>query len=303
MLSNKEREEKRLSSKGLPKIRLALTYKCNDNCVFCYDGIYRKTLADLPLEEAKKLVVKAKNEGQKLVSLGGSEPTIYPHLPELIEFIKSLGLKFRMASNLRRCADKNFAKKLAENGLTDVYTSLHGHNAELHDKITRVNGSFQSRTEGMKNLAALGVKIETNTTITTLNFRYLRTIAEFIWQNFEPFRMRFAFLWCKANVLDDPKGIIPKIPEIRPYLKEAMDYLKKRGPYAFIEKAPICLLSKYWEDFKSEDYMLKENIKPSICRFCKFYNDNNCVGISPVYLSLYGESDLIPQKKKKWLIF
>ncbi|MDP3052228.1 MAG: radical SAM protein [bacterium] len=302
MLSTKERKEERFLSKGLPK-RLYLTYRCNDNCIFCYDGVKHKTLPDLPLEEAKGLVVKFKNEGQTLISLGGSEPTLYPHLFELIEFIKSLGLKFRMASNLRRCSDKNFAKKVAESGLVSVYTSLHGHNAELHDKIARINGSFQSRTEGMRNLTALGVKIETNTTITTLNFKYLRTIAEFIWRNFEPFRMRFAFLWCTANVLDDPKGIMPKIPEIRPYLKEAMDYLKEKGPYAFIEKAPICLLPEYWKDFKSEYYMLTENVKPSICRSCKFYSDNNCVGISPVYLSLYGDSDLIPQKRKKWLFF
>lgn len=302
MLSNKEREEKRFLSKGLPR-GLSPTYKCNDNCIFCYNGIKRKTVPDMPFEEAKRLVVKMKNEGQTLISLGGSEPTVYPHFLELIGFIKSLGLKFRMASNLRRCSDKNFAKKVVENGLTSIYTSLHGHNAELHDKIARINGSFQSRTEGMRNLAALGVKIETDTTITSLNFRYLKTVAEFIWQNFSPFRIRFAFLWCKANVLDDPKGIIPRIPEIRPYLKEAMDYLKEEGPYAFIEKAPICLLPEYWKDFKSEYYMLTENVKPSICRSCKFYSDNNCIGISPVYLSLYGEQDLIPQKKKRRLFF
>ena len=56
-------------------------------------------------------------------------------------------------------------------------------------------------------------------------------------------------------------------------------------------------------DFKSEDYMLRVNIKPSACRPCKFYNNDKCVGISPVYLSLYGQSDLVPQKKKKWLFF
>jgi len=302
MLNNEKREKERLSSKGLPK-RLCLTYKCNDNCIFCYDGAKRKTFSDLPLGEAKRLIIEIKNRGGNLISLGGSEPTIYPHLSEIIKFIKKSGLKFRMASNLKQCSDKNFAKKLVENGLVEVYTSLHGHNEELHDKIARVNGSFKSRTEGMKNLAALGVKIETNTTITALNFRYLKTIADFIWQNFKPFRMRFAFLWCKANVLEAPKEIVPRIPEIRPYLKEAMSYLKKEGPYAFIEKAPICLLPEYWEDFKSEYYMLTENMKPFACHSCKFYNDDNCVGISPVYLSLYGESDLIPLKTKKWLFF
>ena len=115
--------------------------------------------------------------------------------------------------------------------------------------------------------------------------------------------MRFAFLWCKANVLEDPEGMIPRISETRPYLKEAMDYLKKEGPYAFIEKGPICLLLKYWQDFKSEYYMFRYNIKPPRCSNCRFYNDKACVGISPVYLSLYGDSDLIPQKRKKWIIF
>ena len=151
MLENKERKKERIFSKGLPK-RLYLTYKCNDNCIFCYDGTSRKTAPDLLLKEAKKTIVKMRNEGKKTISLGGSEPTIYPHILELTDFIKNLGLKFRMASNLKRCSDKNFAKILTENGLYEVYTSLHGDTAELHDKITRVKGSFEARTQGIKNL-------------------------------------------------------------------------------------------------------------------------------------------------------
>lgn len=303
LLKNKERESKRKSSKGLPEHGLHLTYKCNDNCLFCYDGIKRQTLPDLSLKEAKNLVIKAKNEGKKIIALRASEPTLYPYLMELTEFISDLGLKFRITSNLKRCADKNFAQKLVDNGLVSAYTSLHGHTAQLHDKIVRTTGSFQARTQGMKNLTALGVRIETNTTITSLNFRQLKTIAEFIWLNFKPYKMRFAFLRCKANALENTKNIMPRIPEIRPYLKEAVDYLKKEGPYAFIEKGPICLLPEYEKDFKSEYYMLRENIKPAACSRCRFYKDDACVGVSPTYLDLYGDSDLIPQKRRKWIFF
>lgn len=54
----------------LYKNRLPLTYKCNDNCIFCYDGATRKTVPDLALKEAKRLVVKLKSEGQNLISFG-----------------------------------------------------------------------------------------------------------------------------------------------------------------------------------------------------------------------------------------
>ena len=65
--------------------------------------------------------------------------------------------------------------------------------------------------------------------------------------------------------------------------------------YSFMEKLPVCGAPKYHLDFKPEDYVIKANKKPLICSSCKYYNNNYCIGVSPTYLRLYGEKDLIPQ--------
>lgn len=276
---------------------ITLTYKCNNNCVFCYDHEKRKQVTDMPLEQAKSEVLRLKNKGQKVISLRGSEPTIYAHLLELLQFIKDQGLKFRLTTNARVFYYEDFTKTLTSMGLVSVYTSLHSYLPEVHDNLTRAPESFTQTSTGIKNLLKYGVEVETNTTIVKQNVNHLKDVAQFFSEEFKNlYKARFSFLYHRGVGVNLKiwSRLMPTLSETREHITEAMDTFRKNKIYSFIEKLPVCGAPKYCKDFKPEDYVIRANKKPAKCFSCKYYHNDYCVGISPIYLKLYGEKDLMP---------
>ncbi|RLG49557.1 MAG: hypothetical protein DRN90_01405, partial [Thermoproteota archaeon] len=80
---------------------IALTYRCQNRCVFCYASSPRAT-DELSTEQFKKIIWKIFYEARcPTLSFTGGEPTLREDLPELIEYAKSLGEdKKRMRVNL-----------------------------------------------------------------------------------------------------------------------------------------------------------------------------------------------------------
>lgn len=297
-MSDNSFEELRIKSKIPHSTGIKLTFKCNNKCIFCYDNTRRKTIKDKPLDRVKSEVIRLKNMGVSLIALRGSEPTVYPHILELIRFIKKQGLNFRLSTNARLFYYEEVTKTFVQNGLAEVYISLHSSKAEVHDNLTRVTGSFKQTCNGIKNLLKYGVQVETNTTILRQNVEHLEEIAQFLSNEFNRlYRARFSFLYHLGVGADIEawRLIMPSLSETKNNLTKAMDVLRGNNIYSFIEKLPVCGAPKYFQDFKPEDYVIRANKKPLACSSCRYYYDAYCVGISPVYLELYGDSDLTPQ--------
>jgi len=73
---------------------IVVTYACNNKCNFCYAQsmvkkfIEGESLLQMPLNFAYQLVDELRKMGIKKFHLIGGEPTVYPHLIDLIEYIK-----------------------------------------------------------------------------------------------------------------------------------------------------------------------------------------------------------------------
>jgi sulfatase maturation enzyme AslB (radical SAM superfamily) len=288
--------ERRLSKQRCD-IGLNLTYMCNNRCIFCYDSAKRTNLNNLPFSEAKNEILILKSRGINLISLRGSEPTLYPYIFELIGFIKENNLRFRMTTNARFFSYEKNAENFARMGLDNVYTSIHSANPMVHDRLTLSPGSFKQSIMGIDNLIDKGVRVETNTTILKQNVKELPEIANFLSTRFNKiYRARFSFLYTEGCDLSvkEWKKMMPSLVETRKYVTKAMGIFRKKGIYSFIEKMPICGSPKYSLDFKSEDYVIKDNIKPKKCSKCKYYIDNYCVGLSKTYIKIYGTKGIKP---------
>ena len=93
---------KSLLGKG-PKVRmlyLEVTHHCNARCITCYTKAGQEKKDVLTLDEKKSVVRQAKELGARTVSLSGSgEPLLYPHLFDLIGFIRQLDMQVVMFTN------------------------------------------------------------------------------------------------------------------------------------------------------------------------------------------------------------
>lgn len=82
-------------------IRFYVTFRCNSRCAYC--NVWRdekfRGVAELPLEQAKELLRQAWKVGGRYIDFTGGEPTLYPHLAELVRYARELGFKTEVTTN------------------------------------------------------------------------------------------------------------------------------------------------------------------------------------------------------------
>ncbi|MFH0714726.1 MAG: radical SAM protein, partial [Candidatus Diapherotrites archaeon] len=162
---------------------LVTNYGCNNRCVYCYAresvGNAEKSDKVMDLEYAKDVLQEMKDCGAKHCLLIGGEPTLYPHLLEIIEFGTKIGLSMKIVSNGTRMADKTFVEKLKNAGLVHASISIEASTQELHDQITSAK-SFERMIQGIKNVQELGISNNTNLTISSLNMEEIVPTAKML---------------------------------------------------------------------------------------------------------------------------
>ncbi len=174
--------------------------RCNLRCVFCLDGrISSKQRQWVPLDSAREELRKGWQDGCRSMGLLGGEPTVYPHLMPLLEYARELGFeRLALYTNGLRLGEAAFCDELVAAGVTRIGVSIHGHRPELEDRITRREGSFEAKLQGIRRLAAhqrrgrLAHGLAVNPVINRLNLPHLLAIFRFFArQGVRDFRFNF----------------------------------------------------------------------------------------------------------------
>jgi radical SAM protein with 4Fe4S-binding SPASM domain len=147
---------------------IALTYRCTHRCSFCYASAGpRGARADeMSTGQAKRIIDRIFDEARvPTISFTGGEPTLRKDLPELIRYAKQKSMRVNLITNGMRLAKPAYAAELKQAGLDSAQVSLEAADAETHDAITKVPGSFEKSVRGVGNLRAVDIHTHTNTTI------------------------------------------------------------------------------------------------------------------------------------------
>ncbi len=164
---------------------VALTYRCNLSCGFCYAGCDR---AGLPEGWSERHVISDDDVCRVLdvircdarcpsVSFTGGEPTLRPGLARFVRHAKALSLRVNLISNGQRLGDRLLAE-LVDAGLDSAQLSLEGAGAPTHDGIVGRTGAFARLWAAVERLRAHGVRVHTNTTINRRNLPQLEAIVD-----------------------------------------------------------------------------------------------------------------------------
>lgn len=161
---------------------IALTYGCNNNCIFCYASSPERVDEKPPMttDQVKKILdiiwTKAK---VPTVSFTGGEPTLRKDLVELVQYAVSIGLRANLISNGIVCGTSDLPQRLKDAGLSSAQISLESAIPQVHDKIVGHKGAFAKTIEGFKRLKALGIHAHINTTICKDNIDSVHTLPKF----------------------------------------------------------------------------------------------------------------------------
>lgn len=173
-------------------INFLVTSKCNLNCEMCSFKASEFCSEELSLDEIKEFI-KHESRRKFHIFLGGGEPFLREDILEIIETIKRFGLTCGICTN-GTLLDEIKIKKLLKMRMEYIIFSLYGPK-DVHDKITRVAGSFESLLENMRILSSLKnkMKVIVNCTVTKSNLGHLKDVAE-ITKNLRADVLRFEHL-------------------------------------------------------------------------------------------------------------
>ncbi len=161
------------------RMDLALTYRCNNSCVHCYNESDR-LLEELDVNQWKTVLEKIWDIGIPHVVFTGGEPTLIPFLPELIRHAEKLGMITGLNTNGRRLKDAPFVERLVKSGLDHVQVTLESHDAAIHDQITLAKGAWAETIAGIRNALASPLFVMTNTTLLRSNSGSLAETLAFL---------------------------------------------------------------------------------------------------------------------------
>ncbi|MBF0317723.1 MAG: radical SAM protein, partial [Nitrospirae bacterium] len=233
----KKTRQRNITKRGV----LYVGYLCNVRCVFCYYA-YTPAKDWHTIEECKKDAHQYRAVyGNECVDITGGEPTVYPHIFELLDYCKEIGLTPTLITNMQALARKEKALKFKEYGVYDFLCSIHAL-GDTYDDLTKVRGSWKNVLTALENLQAIDMKWRANCTMTAVNRHQLRTIAELVHDaggrvinfiNYNPFGE-----WSTKMDIDFQSRHL----EITPYLKEALDYCDSVGLEANVRYLPFCIM-------------------------------------------------------------
>jgi radical SAM protein with 4Fe4S-binding SPASM domain len=131
---------------------------CNFQCPYCYVPRNSSLENEMSREEAYDVILQAKDLGAKRIIILGGEPTIYPHIIDMIQFIREQGLEVEMFTNGSGMAS-DFAKRLANENVR-VVLKLNTRDERLQDRLTGTTGAFKIINSALANLKRAGYPSE-----------------------------------------------------------------------------------------------------------------------------------------------
>ncbi len=159
---------------------IAVTWRCNNACRFCYAGCGAETRAGTPravsgadgvemsLRDVKRILQIFRDDARiPFFSFTGGEPLLRPDLEEMIRHARRLGLQVNLVTN-GTLADHSRAESLFRAGLRTAQVSVESPDEQVHDRLTRRPGSWRGALEGIRAMAGAGISVQTNTTVTAL---------------------------------------------------------------------------------------------------------------------------------------
>lgn len=144
----------------LAGLQFELTSRCNERCIHCYIPNGKKNSGfDMSFEKFKYILDQYAEMGGIHVTLSGGEALINKNIIKMLRYCREKDLKISLLTNLISLTDEQI-KVLKEVNVSLVQVSLYSMDAELHDKITTVKGSFEKTKTAIEKLHAADVPVQ-----------------------------------------------------------------------------------------------------------------------------------------------
>lgn len=289
---------------------ISIYNKCNNKCIMC-------TNPDKFWKENKEFSLSCllnridgfyygRNEFlenfRDIFYITGGEPTLSPYLFTIIEKINTLfkDKKINCLSNGRMFCYASYVKEFFKSGSNlELTIPIHGHSADLHDRITGVPGSFFQTVKGIENIFRFKKStnlVEIRVVIHKVNYKFLNKIIKFIKSEFPKInRLVFIFFEIEGQALKNINALKLTYSDFLPYIGK-LCVLPRYFPDVRFYHFPLCMLPvKFfpyvWRTLPSFEVAYLDKCK--LCNLKKL-----CLGVHKGYLKYFGGLEFRANKKQ-----
>ncbi len=193
-----------VAANRLLSMEIEFSRVCNFRCSYCYVEEKTKCSGELTRAEIKDTILQAKELGAGKIIILGGEPSIYPHLPEMLEFLHNEQLETEMFTN-GTGIDRQLAALLARYRVR-VALKLNSRNAEIQDRLAGKKGAHSIMNGALATLQQAGYPskelfLAVSTVICRQNIDELPAMWRWLrGQNIEPY---FEVITPQAHALEN----------------------------------------------------------------------------------------------------
>lgn len=306
-------------------IDLKLGYACNNNCIHCVitqqikASIDKRGNFNLSTKEVLTELNKYKKKGFDSITLTGGEALIRKDIFIIINSAHKKGFKINLQTNGRKLSNLDVVHKLLNYKITYII-ALHGHNARIHDSISRSTKSFNETVEGIKNLVKYKQEVIGKVVLSKKNYKKLTDLVKF-YIKLGVKNIAIAFPHANGNAWKYFDEVVPTYTQVKNYVHKTIQYVEAYNKKAeksqlvslMFEAMPFCFMkgyALYVEEFKQKgikaefkqlDFECSKDWEKSRldakkrfvqCKKCKF--DKICEGVWAEYPEKYGSSEFKP---------
>lgn len=172
-------------SGGVTSVMMEVTYNCSEQCIHCYnigatrnnfETTHRGDLQALTLEQYKDIIDQLYEQGLVKVTLSGGDPFSNPLAWDLIDYLHGKGVAIAIFTNGQKIVDD--VERLASYYPVLVGVSIYSSVAQVHDAITRVQGSWEKSMRVTAALSALSVPLVLKCCIMRPNVKTYRGLVD-----------------------------------------------------------------------------------------------------------------------------
>ena len=203
------------------RMDLALTFRCQNNCIHCYAGGSHES-AELNTAQWKQVIERLSQIGIFIVTFTGGEPTLREDLTDLLQYAQDKGMVTGLITNGRKLKAKDYVAALEKAGLDFVQVTLESHKPAVHDLMTAAEGSWKETVVGIKNAVRSQIYVTTNTTLSKYNAPdFLRTMDYISELGVAAFGCNSLIYSGKANAVSQEFAL--PIEDLKPLLTKVCD--------------------------------------------------------------------------------
>ena len=165
-----------------PSFYIDLGRPCNSACLYCAVPPHEDAQGFTPMTEVPSMIAAGQQVGCDRAILIGGEPTIHPHLGDVLAMLRDAGLPDRhiVMTNGLRLAKPGFADELVAAGVGTFHVSIDTADAAIYDQLSRSVGRHPQQALGFEAALRSDANVYVYTAVTALNAPGLPALAQWI---------------------------------------------------------------------------------------------------------------------------